>query len=178
MSRLFVVSLWFQLIWIVAVLGQENWQWLTAILGLATLGYVAKNDKYNLKKILLLGVIGVGLDSLNALAGLLVFKQSYVPVWLGVLWISFIWYATQWAPYLRKYNKAGIIVFVGCCGAMSYWAGYRLSAVQFSFPLYWTLLVLAVQWCCISWLIMKVFANGYSNSINSGDVRSATRNKD
>lgn len=177
MSRLLWVSLWFQLIWLVAVLGQEAWQWLTLLLGGVTLLYAAATDVRGLKSIIALGAIGIGLDWLNLYLGVLVFKQAYVPVWLAVLWLSFIWYAKHWVPYIIKYNKLVMVILVGGCGALSYWAGNRFSAVEFSFSLPWTLLVLALQWCCISWLIMRVFANDYSSSVDTGNINTSRRNK-
>ncbi len=176
MNRLFVVSLWFQVIWFAAVLGQESWQWITIILGLITLGYSVATNESGLSKVIFLGACGIGLDWLNLLFGLLVFKGLYVPVWLGTLWITFIWYAKQWVPYLATYNKSTVIVLVGCCGALSYWAGNRFSAVEFSYPLTWTLLVLALQWCGICWLILRVFSDGYSNSIDTDDVDASAGN--
>ncbi len=76
MNRLFVVSLWFQAIWFAAVLGQESWQWITLILGLITLGYAVAIKESGLSKVLLLGLCGIGLDWLNLLSGLLVFKEE------------------------------------------------------------------------------------------------------
>ncbi len=177
MNRLLGVSIWFQLIWFAAVLGQESWQWLTLLLAGLTLLYAAVTDSRGLKGIIALGITGIGLDWLNALTAVLVFKQDYIPVWLGALWLSFIWYAKQWVPYLTKYNKLVVVIFVGACGALSYWAGSRVSAVAFSFPMPWTLLLLGLEWCGISWLIMKVFANDGSSSIDTGNINTSTGNK-
>lgn len=173
MSRLVVVSLWFQLIWLLAVFGQYHLQWVTLIFSLVTLLCSAINDQRNIGKIIILSLCGIALDWLNSLAGLLVFKSSLIPVWLGALWLAFIWYARQWLPYLGKYPKAGIVFVVGIGGSMSYWAGYRFSAVEFSFPLGWSLIALAAQWCGVAWLIMRVF----TNEINIANSHIITRHK-
>ncbi len=177
MNRILWVSLWFQLIWFVAVLGQEDWQWLTLLLAVITLLYAAATDARSLKSIMVLGVAGIGLDWLNILSGVLVFEYGSIPIWLGVLWLSFIWYAKQWTPHLAKYNKQFVVVFVGVCGALSYWAGSRFSAVAFSYPLHWTLLILGLQWCGMSWLIMRVFADEDSSSKATGDTNASAGNK-
>jgi len=176
--RLFVVSLWFQLVWLVAVLGQDKWQWVTLVLGSATLVYALINERADVINIIAVGACGMALDYLNSIAGLLVFNTSYIPVWLAVLWLVFMWYAKQWAAVIRQYNKVWVMLFVGCCGALSYWAGYRFSAVDFSYPVLWTLMVLVIQWCCISWLIMRVLVNGDTSSVNSIGSDVTARDKD
>ncbi len=177
MARLFVISLWFQVIWLMAVLGQESWQWITLLLGLMTLGYSVFTRSRDIGKIVLLGTVGIAVDWLNSALGLLVFKSAYVPVWLAVLWFVFIWYARQWLPQLYRYPQIWVVLCTGSCGTFSYWAGYRLSAVGFSYPVVSTIAVLSVQWCFIGWLIMRVFANDDSNSINNLDGHITRRNK-
>lgn len=173
MGRLFVVSLWFQIIWFLAVLGQERFQWFTLGLGLVTLGYAAYSSRDDIGRILALGVGGIALDSFNSAFGLLVFKSAHVPVWLAALWLVFVWYARQWVPHLSKYPKGLVMLFVGVCGALSYWAGYKFSAVEFSLPVVGSLVVLTVQWAGVAWLIMRVFVNDYSVSNKNPDTASS-----
>ncbi|WP_165311709.1 DUF2878 domain-containing protein [Vibrio ziniensis] len=176
MNRLFVVSLWFQLIWFLAVLGQESWQWLTLGFGVVTLCYAAYSRQEDIGKILLLGIGGVALDSFNSAVGLLVFKSAHVPLWLAVLWFVFVWYAREWVPKLAQYPKVWVMFLVGLGGALSYWAGYRFSAVEFSLPLAGALLFIALQWCGVTWLIMRMFTNDYSTSNNASDVSTPDAN--
>ena len=52
---------WFQIIWFLAVLGQERFQWFTLGLGLVTLGYAAYSSRDDIGRILALGVGGIAL---------------------------------------------------------------------------------------------------------------------
>jgi len=65
------------------------------------------------------------------------------------------------------------MLFVGVCGALSYWAGYKFSAVEFSLSVVGSLVVLTVQWAGVAWLIMRVFVNDYSVSNKNPDTASS-----
>jgi hypothetical protein len=142
---LLIKSLWFQLIWLLAVIGRNNWQDLLALLILATL-LMDNHLLRNKFPILLLLLPGLLMDFLFFNLGIFVFIQGdYFPLWLALLWVAFTWYFLQIAAFLATLPIALQALLGGVAGTTSYWAGVVLNAVQW--PMGWiTFVILFVWW--------------------------------
>ncbi|TDE24357.1 DUF2878 domain-containing protein [Vibrio owensii] len=157
--KVFLASTWFQLCWFAAVLGTYQWQWVTLFLTLATLLYCLKTDASSLKSIGVIVTIGLMLDTLNQQLSVFVFPTLWLPVWLLCLWVLFSWYAYQLKSILYRFPKTYVSIVGGFGGTASYFAGYKLQAVEFGFSVGTTLMILFVEWCAMMLLILKVYGN-------------------
>ncbi|MHA2713687.1 DUF2878 domain-containing protein [Vibrio owensii] len=157
--KVFLASTWFQLCWFAAVLGTYQWQWVTLFLTLATLLYCLKTDASSLKSIGVIVTIGLVLDTLNQQLSVFVFPSLWLPVWLLCLWVLFSWYAYQLKSILYRFPKTYVSIVGGLGGTASYFAGYKLQAVEFGFSVGTTLMILFVEWCAMMLLILKVYGN-------------------
>jgi hypothetical protein len=157
--KVFLASTWFQLCWFAAVLGTYQWQWVTLFLTLATLLYCLKTDASSLKSIGVIVTIGLVLDTLNQQLSVFVFPTLWLPVWLLCLWVLFSWYAYQLKSILYRFPKTYVSIVGGLGGTASYFAGYKLQAVEFGFSVGTTLMILFVEWCAMMLLILKVYGN-------------------
>ncbi|WP_425669633.1 DUF2878 domain-containing protein [Vibrio owensii] len=157
--KVFLASTWFQLCWFAAVLGTYQWQWVTLFLTLATLLYCLKTDASSLKSIGVIVMVGLVLDTLNQQLSVFVFPTPWLPVWLFCLWVLFSWYAYQLKSILYRFPKTYVSIVGGFGGTASYFAGYKLQAVEFGFSVGTTLMILFVEWCAMMLLILKVYGN-------------------
>ncbi|CAH1577446.1 DUF2878 domain-containing protein [Vibrio owensii] len=157
--KVFLASTWFQLCWFAAVLGTYQWQWVTLFLTLATLLYCLKTDASSLKSIGVIVTIGLVFDTLNQQLSVFVFPTLWLPVWLLCLWVLFSWYAYQLKSILYRFPKTYVSIVGGLGGTASYFAGYKLQAVEFGFSVGTTLMILFVEWCAMMLLILKVYGN-------------------
>ncbi|BDR13940.1 DUF2878 domain-containing protein [Vibrio sp. STUT-A11] len=157
--RVLLASTWFQLCWLAAVLGTYQWQWFTLCFTLVTIAYCALNDAAALKPIVVVVVFGLALDSLNQQFSVLIFPTLWLPLWLLCLWLMFTWYAYQLKPVLYRFPKTYVSVIGGIGGSASYFAGYKLQAVDFGYDVFFTLMVLFVEWCVVTLLILRVYGN-------------------
>ncbi|HDM8221939.1 TPA: DUF2878 domain-containing protein [Vibrio campbellii] len=157
--KVFLASTWFQLCWFAAVLGTYQWQWVTLFLTLATLLYCLKTDASSLKSIGVIVTIGLVLDTLNQQLSVFVFPTLWLPVWLLCLWVLFSWYAYQLKSILYRFPKIYVSIVGGLGGTASYFAGYKLQAVEFGFSVGITLMILLAEWCAMMLLILKVYGN-------------------
>ncbi|MGR5131878.1 DUF2878 domain-containing protein [Vibrio alfacsensis] len=157
--RLFIASTWFQLCWFLAVLGTYQWQWVTLILTLATLFYCWRTQASSLKHIATIVSTGLVLDTLNKQFSVFIFPTQWLPVWLFCLWVLFSWYAYQLKPILYRFPKIYVSIIGGLGGTASYFAGYKLQAVEFGFSTGVTLAILFVEWCAMMLLILRVYRN-------------------
>lgn len=157
--RVFLASTWFQLCWLAAVLGTYQWQWVTVCLTFVTLGYCVVSDAASLKSIAVVTLIGLVVDTLNQHFTLLKFPTSWLPIWLLCLWALFAWYAYQLKPVLHRFPKVYVLLVGGFGGGASYYAGYRLQAVEFNYDVIVTLIALFIEWCVVMFLILKVYGN-------------------
>lgn len=157
--KAFLASMWFQLCWFIAVLGTYRWQWLMLVITIATLVYCWKRDRSALKRIFVIAVIGVGVDTLNQRFSIIIFPTQWLPIWLLCLWILFSWYAHQLREVLHRFRPVYVLLVGGVGGAVSYFAGLKLHAVEFGYDVTIALAVLFVEWCAVMFLILKVYEN-------------------
>lgn len=96
------------------------------------------------------GLIGMGVDSLKKVSGLIDYASDGGNPFLAPLWIVAMWvlYATSLNGSLEwmrgRYRLAALLGAIA--GPMSYVAGERLGAVGFGYSLLPTLVVLALVW--------------------------------
>lgn len=159
MRPFLVVSIWFELIWLLAVLGQEKVQWLTVAAVTATLVWSLSRPSVAVGRICAVAITGIALDVVNIHLGLFSFINPHLPVWLIALWFAFAWFAAFAIPIVSHLPIWLVIIATGAGGALSYWAGYRFGAVSLGLPVFYTILALFLEWSGVSLLLMKVFSN-------------------
>ena len=99
--------------------------------------------------------IGILIDSLLQFSGVFSFqKLTYLPFWLIILWGCF---ATTLCHSLKFMGLSRWFQLIaGVIAPLSYIAGYKFSAVQFSQSLIFTYAVLAVLWTLLFILFFKL----------------------
>jgi len=158
LMRLLIVSTWFQLLWFLAVLGRDTWQWFTVMLVVITLIFSAWRGDFNWRTGFVLFMFGVVIDVVNTTIGLLVFEAAPIalPIWLLALWAIFSWYAQFLVPMLSRYPLLIVSIVGGLAGAASYIAGYKLDAVSLGFSISAAFAIFFIEWAAIVLLCMKV----------------------
>ncbi|SDG73607.1 Protein of unknown function [Vibrio xiamenensis] len=154
--RLTLISIWFQLLWFLAVIGRQETQWWLLLAVIATYLYVLLRQSIPLDRLFFVSFIGIAVDWLNVKFHLLEFPDDFLPTWLISLWFIFAWYAYNLVPVLKRFSSLAVVPVGGLLGAISYFAGYQLGAVTLPYPLGWSLTALFIEWTLIMWLIIKV----------------------
>ena len=150
-------SLWFQVMWFVAVIGREGtFVWL--LIGtLITLAYCAYENVKKIWLIIVLSTLGVGLDFLNGYAGLFTFPKNHFPVWLIMLWVIFGWYAVQMKDLVNRTPQRLVLLLVSLSGGLSYFAGYKVGAVAWGLGVAVSLPVLFLEWLLLAYFLTTLF---------------------
>ncbi|NRF62409.1 DUF2878 domain-containing protein [Vibrio coralliilyticus] len=169
-KRLIFYSLWFQIVWIIAVFGQEKLQWLAVSLVVGTYVYSQLVAPIKLERVFLMALFGVMVDYANMALGIFRFEFNEFPIWLMALWFIFVWYAYFLVPIVSRFSILLVPIFGGVGGALSYLAGEKLGAVYFPLPTTTTLLVLMVEWLLIVAVIIKVYGNASDKMGYAGRV--------
>ncbi|MDW6092407.1 DUF2878 domain-containing protein [Vibrio rhizosphaerae] len=162
MHRFLLISLWFEAIWLIAVLGQARLQWVTIGLVTVTMAYTAFRYPLGLGRIIGVAALGMTLDYINLQVGLLTFPTPELPIWLIGLWFAFAWFASFAIPFFSHLPFLLICCGTAFGGALSYWAGYRFGAVHFEWSVPGTVCVLFVEWFGLSLLLMKVWRHAHA----------------
>ncbi|WP_428773435.1 DUF2878 domain-containing protein [Vibrio sp.] len=157
MIKLLLISTWFQIIWLMAVIGAESLQWLTLACVLVTYAIERLSQGTKLAPLLLIAAVGIVLDNVNHSIGVIEFSDNRFPLWLAALWFAFAWFAYYLAELVRRYPLRYVALAGGIAGAASYFTGAQLGDVLLREPLFWTLAILMVQWLGVIWLILKVY---------------------
>lgn len=154
--KLLIVSTWFELMWALSVFGQERFQWLA--LALAVITVVTTFNKLNLSLPIWGAIVGLGLvvDSANSLTGVLVFDAALLPIWLLALWLIFAWYAYFLASFLTSYPISIVVMIGGVAGALSYFAGFKLGAVDTHLSISTMMALLFLQWVAIVFVVLRL----------------------
>ncbi|WP_086933864.1 DUF2878 domain-containing protein [Agarilytica rhodophyticola] len=141
----FVNFAFFYLVWVLCVLGQG--QFLAVIAILITMHFVLSPSKNtDAKVVFMLAGIGITVDILLTLFGVFVFNESFFPLWLVILWVAFcltLNHCFSWLPRVPVFWQA-ILGAIG--GASSYLAGYFLEAVDFTYSILFTGIIVAAVW--------------------------------
>ncbi|MBY8315938.1 DUF2878 domain-containing protein [Vibrio fluvialis] len=179
MRRFLLISLWFEFIWLLAVLGQERLQWITIGVVTATMAFTALRLPVALERVILIATLGIALDYANLYVGLFSFTFLHLPIWLMGLWFAFAWFASFAVQAVSHLPNFYVSIGTASGGALSYWAGYRFGAVQFELSVFWSVLALFLEWFVLSLLLMKVFRNENATRNRSplSDGRPMDRNR-
>jgi hypothetical protein len=146
-------SLWFQLLWFLAVIGRQQFELILGLSILLTLVVSIQHQQIHMRWLLAVMLIGIGLDSMNVYMGFYQFDTDFIPTWLVGLWAIFAWYAYQLKQMLLKYS-AWLVVPVSAIGAaLSYFAGVKLGAVTWPLSFNVTVTVVLVEWLVLMGLI-------------------------
>ncbi|AWL12660.1 hypothetical protein HMF8227_02207 [Saliniradius amylolyticus] len=140
---------WFQVAWLVAVLGQTPW--LPGLLTLLVLHFVLLRQP--LRELVCVGaaaLLGIAVDIALTLCGVFVFEQALLPIplWLIGLWVVF----TATLPHSLNYFYRRPLIAAGCAAIsapLSYITGWRFQAVEFPYGLTVTFFILAVVWAAL-----------------------------
>ena len=143
--------------WFACVMGAGRGQlWLgpsvVAALVLIHL-YLAPRPVQETRMILLTGIFGFAVDTLQASAGLYAFAHTSAAPWLCPLWMVTLWmiFATTLNASMSwlagRYRLAAVLGAL--CGPVSYVAGARLGAIEFPAHAGLSLVGIAVMWACV-----------------------------
>lgn len=138
-------ALWFQSTWFCTVLGRDDL--LAVSLGLIGLHLLlVPQRRLEMRQLALLGGIGIAVDTGLSAIGVFQFQGGVLmPGWLACLWLAFATTPGRSLAFLgaRPWLTAlaGGLVF-----PFNYFAGSRLGAVEFGWPLWQSLLIMALIW--------------------------------
>ena len=163
--------------WLACVLGAARGQWIGgALIGLALamlhLG-LSTQPRNELRLMITVFLIGVAVDSIQTALGLLRFDAGQpvrwlAPVWIGVMWMLFA--ITLRYAFHALDGRACLAALLGAVGGpAAFYAGHRLHAVQFHPTPGLSLFVLALVWCALFPVLMRV-AHGFGGG-NAGAYR-------
>jgi hypothetical protein len=148
----------FQSIWFAAILGQEQLEWLVALL-LITHVLLSANLTNELKVVLLCAAIGVAVDTALTLAGVFIFDPTPsvlpIPFWLVGIWLGFAGTFRHSMTYLVA--KPLIAIPAATVAApLSYLAGMSMGAVSFGLDITSTAMVVGLLWACMMALFIGI----------------------
>ena len=117
----------FNLLWLSAVAGREDYILVTAALVAAQVGYSIFVAKIRLRLILQLLAVGLLLEAIATGLGTVDFTGSLFPLWLAFLWVGFSAMAPLALDWLAE--KPLMAALAGAIsGPFSYWVGVGLGA--------------------------------------------------
>lgn len=166
-AAMFILNgLLFQLGWFSAVLGGNAVALgvMLAILMIHQLLFIRHKSEWLF--IVLVGVIGIVVDSTLSLSNVLLFSSTAVgiPTWLFCIWILFACTINHSLSWLKD-RPLVAIVMGGFAGPSSYFAGSKLSDVAFAEPLFQSLTIVVIVWAILLPLLMML-----SKKINANDT--------
>ncbi|UCC14583.1 MAG: DUF2878 domain-containing protein [Gammaproteobacteria bacterium] len=132
----------FQGVWFASVLGAAHgYPWIGAVALLPFLLWQlgsSSDPGYDLRALLVMGAAGLAIDSIYPILGSLSYSSpwpssGFAPAWLVVMWLNLALTMNHSLRWLRRrYLLAALFGSTG--GALSYWAGARLGAMQLHWP--------------------------------------------
>lgn len=158
MKKFIAISLWFQCLWVLAVVGSYNAQYITLGLAIFTLLLTKAATDFPWIKFFFIATLGILIDHVNIQLGILDFQQSSLPIWLISLWLVFVWYAYFLYQVIQGYSFFLISTCGAVGGSMSYLGGEKLGAVSFSVDFNIAMTALTVEWFVIVYVLLKVFS--------------------
>lgn len=156
MNRLFNFAM-FYVGWFACVVGAARGElWLgpvtVAVLVMAHL-FATPQRAQEIRLILVIGLFGFAVDTMQASAGLYAFTHTGVTAWLCPPWMVALWmiFATtlnsSMAWLAGRYRLAAALGAL--CGPLSYLAGARLSAIGLSANALASLVGIAIVWAFV-----------------------------
>lgn len=144
----------YQLIWFLCVLGGNKGAMMALPLLLVHL-VLSKTKNADLKMMGFLLFLGLIVDSTLHQVGFFTFTITGFPIpfWLIVIWLGLAITPHHSLAWLK--NRPLLSALFGALGGpVAYWAGVRLGAASFSWPMLQSLAFLAVIWAFIWTLVM------------------------
>ena len=80
MKKFIAISLWFQCLWVLAVVGNYNAQYITLGLAIFTLLLTKAITDFPWIKFFFIATLGILIDHVNIQLGILDFQQSSLPI--------------------------------------------------------------------------------------------------
>lgn len=146
-----------QAIWFFCVLGGNSGA-LFALPLLALNILLSRHKRVDLQMIGLLLFIGVLIDGSLQAIGFFSFTSAGfpIPLWLAVIWAALAALPHHSLAWMK--NRILLSALFGALGGpLAYWAGVRLGAATFHWPLLSSLALLAVVWAFL-WTGVMAFA--------------------
>lgn len=152
--------LWYQAIWFIAVLGGET---AVAVVGSMLLLHIfwAPNRVSELWFMTIVAGIGITIDSIVTLVGIMQFAENAgplpIPLWLTCIWLAFAGTLRYSMNFVMA--RPSLAIVLGLIFApLTYIAGERLGAVEFSYSVIHTACVLGMCWACLMVLFTEIWS--------------------
>ncbi len=145
--------LWFDLVWFCTVAGRNDWL-LVALPVVAVQIYLSSTRLgFNWWLYLQLLVLGLLLETVVVVSGILDFTGGFLPLWLVALWFGFAAMVTTTLDWLAGRYVLAALIGIGS-GPMTYAIGSRLGAAELQVDEYVMWLIYGLLWG----LYMVIFA--------------------
>jgi hypothetical protein len=136
----------YQATWFICVLGGDQLAWAPLIL-LGIHLFFTPCRKADLIMIVSLVMFGIVLDGTLVTLGFFTFPGAtfIIPYWLIVIWMALATLPNHSLRWLK--DRLALAAILGALGGpLAYWAGVRLGAATFNWPLSYSIVLLAVVW--------------------------------
>lgn len=141
-------ALWFNLFWLMAVMGREALIPLTLLL-LALHFLLASSLRHELWLVLVIALPGIVLDATLSHLNIYQFHNGeLLPLWLVEIWIAFAVSLPRSMGFLARFPVLSILLG-GVGGTLSYFSGSKLGAVTLAEPLTTSLAIIALPWAIL-----------------------------
>ncbi len=144
----------FQAVWFASVIGAaRGLPWLGAVPLLPFAAWqlaVSDDPAYDRRAIALLCIAGVLIDSVYPLVGMLSYASAWpsgtlAPIWLVLMWVNLALTLNHSLAWLRG-RPVLAALFGGSGGALSYYAGFRLGAMELHWGTPVTMVLIGLVW--------------------------------
>ncbi len=149
----------FQAIWFTAAFGQSQYLWILGLL-LGALVILPQHMMKEIKVVLLCGGLGIAMDSVLALSGILIISDTNdmlpIPMWFMAIWLGFAatFRHSLNAMLKRPLLMVGLAVVVA---PLNYIAGARLGALEFGLPTLQSAMVISFSWLVVTPMLIKAY---------------------
>jgi hypothetical protein len=146
----------YQAAWFACVLGGDAWAWIAPVL-LAVHLYLSPCRRADLLLAGVLLLVGLAIDGALRAIGFISFNSRFapIPLWLMGVWLTFAILPNHSLAWL-KYRLRLSAILGAFGGPLAYWAGVRLDAASFNWPLLPSLLLLAIVWAALMPGVMRL----------------------
>lgn len=141
----------FQLIWLIAVIGNNEWLWLSCICFAIHLAFT---PCISVDLILLpLGFIGFCVDMAFYQLGLYSFQEW--PYWLLILWFGFVLNFGHSFHFLSRFSTKSLSLIGAIGGCYAYLISWKLGAVDLPLGIFVSGIIIAACWAFLFPLLEK-----------------------